>query len=126
MQFELGIYEQLVNKLIANRLELINSEKFFIKSTTLDKEEASKYLSSYLSETIKFALSEIKDENKTLKQIELSNKIIQLLIDELPKLGFSENLIETEGKILEAVFSKLNSPFPDLNAQLKGLHPIPD
>ena len=80
MQFELGIYEQLVNKLIANQLALISTEKFFIKSTALDKEEASRYLSSYLSEIIKFALNEIKDDEKTLRQIELSNKIIQLLI----------------------------------------------
>ncbi|MGZ3835705.1 MAG: DUF3427 domain-containing protein, partial [Mucilaginibacter sp.] len=114
MEFKLGIYEQLINKLIANQLNLISNENFFIKSTILDKEEASRYLSSYLSELVKFALNEIKDDDKTLRQVELSNKIIQLLIEELPKLNLSENLIETEGKILEAVFSRLNSPFPDL------------
>ncbi|HTD41505.1 MAG TPA: phospholipase D-like domain-containing protein, partial [Mucilaginibacter sp.] len=123
MQFNLGIYEQLINKLIANQLALISSEKFFVKSTVIDKEEASRYLSSYLSEIIKFALNEIKDDEKTLRQIELSNKIIQLLIEELPKLSLSENLIETEGKILEAVFSKLNSPFPDFNERLKQITP---
>ncbi len=123
MQFELGIYEQLVNKLIANQLDLISNENFFIKSTKLDKEEASRYLSVYLSETIKFALNEIKEENKTLLQIELSNKIIQVLIDELPKIGLSGNLIENEGKILEAVFSKLDSPFADFNERLKQITP---
>ena len=89
MQFNLGIYEQLVNKLIANQLALIGTEKFFIKSEALDKEEASRYLSSYLSEIIKFALNEIKDDEKTLRQIELSNKIIQLLMEELPKGVFA-------------------------------------
>ncbi|MGZ3766191.1 MAG: DUF3427 domain-containing protein [Mucilaginibacter sp.] len=123
MEFKLGIYEQLINKLIANQLNLISNENFFIKSTILDKEEASRYLSSYLSELVKFALNEIKDDDKTLRQVELSNKIIQLLIEELPKLNLSENLIETEGKILEAVFSRLNSPFPDLNDRLKQITP---
>ncbi|HTE00464.1 MAG TPA: DUF3427 domain-containing protein [Mucilaginibacter sp.] len=123
MQFELGIYEQLINKLIFNQLSLVSDQKFFIKSAAIDKEEASRYLSLYLSETIKFALNEIKDENKTLRQIELSNKIIQLLIDELPKLGLSDNLIENEGKILEAVFSKIDSPFPDFNERLKQITP---
>jgi superfamily II DNA or RNA helicase len=123
MQFNLGIYEQLVNKLIANQLALVSTEKFFIKSSALDKEEASRYLSSYLSEIIKFALNEIKDNEKTLRQIELSNKIIQLLIEELPKLSLSENLIETEGKILEAIFSKVNSPFSDFNERLKQITP---
>jgi len=123
MQFELGIYEQLVNKLISNRLSLFDSQKFFIKSATIDKEEASRYLSSYLAETIKFVLNEIKDENKTLRQIELSNKIIQLLIDELPKLDLSDNIIDNEGKILEAIFSKIDSPYPDLNERLKQITP---
>ena len=125
MPFELGIYEQLINKLIANQIGLISNDKFFVKSATVDKEEASRYLSSYLSETIRYALDEIKDEDKTFKQIELSNKIIQLLIAELPKLGLSENLIENEGKILEAVFSRLNAPYSDsvFNERIKQITP---
>jgi len=120
---ELGLYEQLINKLIANKLNLLSNEAFFIKSTQLDKEEAARYLSLYLSETIKFALNEIKDEHKTLKQIELSNKIIQLLITELPSVSLSENLIDNEGKILDAVFSKLDSPFADFNNRIKEITP---
>jgi len=120
---ELGLYEQLINKLIANKLNLLSNEAFFIKSTQLDKEEAARYLSLYLSETIKFALNEIKDEHKTLKQIELSNKIIQLLITELPGVSLSENLIDNEGKILDAVFSKLDSPFADFNNRIKEITP---
>jgi superfamily II DNA or RNA helicase len=120
---ELGLYEQLINKLIANKLNMLSNEAFFIKSTQLDKEEAARYLSLYLSETIKFALNEIKDEHKTLKQIELSNKIIQLLITELPGVSLSENLIDNEGKILDAVFSKLDSPFADFNNRIKEITP---
>ena len=119
---ELGLYEQLINKLIANKLNSLD-KTFYIKTDTLDKEEASRYLSLYLSETIKFALNEIKDENKTLKQIELSNKIIQLLIEELPKINLSENLIEAEGRILEAVFSKIDSPYPDFGARIQKITP---
>lgn len=120
---ELGLYEQLINKLIANKLNLLSNEAFFVKSTQLDKEEAARYLSLYLSETIKFALNEIKDEHKTLKQIELSNKIIQLLITELPGVSLSDNLIDNEGKILDAVFSKLDSPFADFNNRIKEITP---
>ncbi|WP_295721083.1 DEAD/DEAH box helicase [Mucilaginibacter sp.] len=120
---ELGLYEQLINKLIANKLDLLSTDTYFIKSTQLDKEEASRYLSLYLSETIKFALNEIKDEHKTLKQIELSNKIIQLLINELPGINLSDNLIDNEGKILDAVFSKLDAPFADFNNRIKEITP---
>ncbi len=119
---ELGLYEQLINKIIANKLNSLD-KTFFIKTDILDKEEASRYLSLYLSEIIKFALNEIKDENKTLKQIELSNKIIQLLIEELPKINLSENLIEAEGKILQAVFSKIDSPYPDFDTRVQKITP---
>lgn len=123
MQLESGIYEQLINKLISNRLSLINEQDFFIKSSSLDKEEASRYLSSYLSALIKFVLDEVKDDDRVVKQVELSNRIIQLLIAELPKLELSSNLIDNEGKILEAIISRIDSPYPDLNERVQQITP---
>lgn len=124
MAFELGLYEQLINRLIANKLESIDLNAFFIKSAKLDKAEASRYLSRYLAETIHFALSSFKDDDDcSIKQINLSNKIIQALILELPTLNLSENLIDNEGKLLQAVFSKLDSPFSDLNDRVKQITP---
>jgi superfamily II DNA or RNA helicase len=120
---ELGLYEQLINTLIANKLSLMGDKAFHIKKSQLDKEEASRYLSLYLAETIKFALNEIKDDNKTLKQIELSNKIIQLLISELPSVDLTDNLIDNEGKILDAVFSKLDWPYGDFGNRIKEITP---
>ncbi|HEY1008740.1 MAG TPA: DUF3427 domain-containing protein, partial [Daejeonella sp.] len=114
MRLELGLYEQLINKLLSNKLQSVEEDRFFIKTTVLDKEEASRYLSLYLSETIQFALNEIKGDDRQLKQIELTNKIIQLLISELPNVELSSNILEDEGKILQAVFSKLESPYADL------------
>ena len=70
MAFELGLYEQLINRLIANKLESIDLNAFFIKSAKLDKAEASRYLSRYLAETIHFALSSFKDDDDcSIKQI---------------------------------------------------------
>lgn len=124
MAFELGLYEQLINRLIANKLESVDLNAFFIKSAKLDKAEASRYLSRYLAETIHFALSSFKDDDDcSIKQINLSNKIIQSLILELPTLNLSENLIDNEGKLLQAVFSKLDSPFSDLNDRVKHITP---
>lgn len=120
---ELGLYEQLITKLISNKLQSLSNDKFFVKSSSLDKEEASRYLSAYLSETIKFALNEIKGDDKTLKQIELSNKIIQLLVSSLPEINLTGDLIENEGKILNAVFSTLDNPYPDLDERIKLITP---
>ncbi|MUP46977.1 DUF3427 domain-containing protein [Gramella sp. BOM4] len=123
MSFETGLYEQLINKLISNKLDSLDCEKFHVSKTPLDKEEASQYLSLYLSETIRFALNEIKEKDRPLKQIEISNKIIHLLSQELNKLELTENLIENEGRILEAVFSKTNFPYSNLKDRLKEITP---
>lgn len=119
---ELGLYEQLINKLFYNKLQTARSEQFFVKTTVLDKEEAARYLSQYLAETIRFALSEFKGDDSVLKQVELSNKIIQILIDELPKLDISHNLLEN-GEVLQAVFSRLDYPYTNLGERLKKITP---
>ena len=125
MPFEQGIYEQLITKIIASNLDSINAEEFFIKKVPLDRAEASRYLGQYLSETIKHALKFVKGdlENDISNKIELSNKLIQLLINELPDIVLTDDLIHNEGKILEAVISKLDSPYPDLNERLKQIMP---
>ncbi len=123
MSFETGLYEQLINKLVSNKLDSLDSQKFHISETILDKEEASQYLSLYLAETIKYALNEIKEKDRPLRQIEISNKIITLLAKELKSLDLTENLIENEGRILEAVFSKSNFPYSNLKDRLKEITP---
>lgn len=125
MPFELGLYEQLITKLIASKLDSMDQELFYIQKTTLDKSEAAKYLSLYLSETIKFALQQVKEteEGGLHQKIKLSNQIIQVLIDALPGLDLSNNLINSEGQLLEAVLSRIDSPFPDLKERVKQIMP---
>jgi len=123
MIIKTGLYEQLINKLIANKLELLDSEEYYISKTKLDKQEAARYLSLYLAETIRFALNEVKDDDRPLKQIELSNKIINLLIQELDNFDLSQNILENEGKLLEAVFSKLDFSFRNIHERIKEITP---
>ena len=123
MSFETGLYEQLINKLVTNKLDSLDCEKFHISETPLDKEEASQYLSLYLSETIRYALNEIKEKDRPLRQIEISNKIIKLLAEELKNIDLTDNLIENEGRILEAIFSKSNFPYSNLKDRLKEITP---
>jgi superfamily II DNA or RNA helicase len=120
---QLGLYEQLINKLLSSKLDLLEKEKFFIKETIVDKEEAAKYLGRYLSSTIQYALNSLPKENCLEKQIELCNKIIYLIRDEINEKDFEENLLVTEGKILSAIFTKLNAPFSDFEKHLKEITP---
>lgn len=123
MTLENGLYEQLINKLIENRLEIAGRDSYHIYETKLDKYEAATYLSQYLSKIIRFALNEIKEKDRTIKQIELSNKIIQLLVSELSSIDLEDNLIDTEGRILEAVFSKLDFPYHNFTDRVKAIRP---
>ena len=124
MRIETGLYEQLINKIVNEKLTSLDLKSYYISEVALDKQEASQYLSLYLSQTIRFALNEIKEDgDKPLKQVELSNKIILLLAKELNKLNLSDNLVNNEGKILQAIFSKLEFPYLDIAKRLKEITP---
>ena len=110
-----GLYEELVTKLINYKINELDKDTFQVKKTTIDKAEASQLLSQHIGKTIKHAFTLIKGEDAIETQIEISNKIILFLKEELKKEEFEDDLIETEGKILKAVFSKVDSHFTDLH-----------
>ncbi|MFY7910400.1 MAG: DUF3427 domain-containing protein [Emticicia sp.] len=119
----LGLYEQLINKLIASKLKDIDTNQFYIHQSNIDKSEAAKILSQYLIDIIRIALSYITGDDSIERQIELSNKIIRLIRDNLKDEDFNENIIITEAKILTAIFSKLDNPFFDFEKYLKEITP---
>lgn len=118
-----GLYEQLVNKLILSKLNNLDKNTFYIKESPIDKKEASKVLSQYLTDVIQFALNLITGDDSLEKQIKLSNKIIHLISTELKDADFEEDLIATEAKILTAIFSKLDPGFTDFEKHLKEITP---
>ena len=118
-----GIYEALVTQLINNKLSKLEQEDFYIEKSRIDKAEASTLLSKHLAHSISAALSSIRGEHQLEQQIEIANRIILFLKDELKIEGFEDDLIETEGKILKAVFSKVDAHFSDLNLHLKEITP---
>ncbi|NBU72822.1 MAG: DUF3427 domain-containing protein, partial [Bacteroidetes bacterium] len=103
-----GIYEELVTQLVAQKLNALDRDTYHINKTRIDKEEASIILSRHLSQTIKVALEYIKGDNQLETQIEIANKIIRFLKDELQKEEFNEDLIEAEGALLKSVFAKVD------------------
>ncbi len=118
-----GIYEELVTQLVSEKLKELDKDKFFIKKDIIDKEEASNFLSKHLSSTLKQAFNIIKGENKVEQQIEIANKIIRLLKEELNKQEFEDDLVNIEGEILKAVFSKTDAHFTNLDLHLKEITP---
>jgi superfamily II DNA or RNA helicase len=118
-----GIYEELVTQLVTRKLVALDKNSFFIKETIIDKEEAASILSLHLSSSFKHAFTLIKGENQLEQQIEIANKIIKFLKDELKKEEFEDDLISVEGKVLKAVFTKVDAHFSDLDLHLKEITP---
>lgn len=124
MLFELGLYEQLINELFEEKLKTVNLELFYLQKSKLDSAESAKYLSAYLAETICYALNTIKEsDGGVIEKVRLANKIIELLIEELPKIQLGENLITNGGEILEAIISKAESSYPDLKERVREMMP---
>jgi len=118
-----GIYEELFTQLVARKLNQLDEAKFYIKKCAIDKEEAATILSQHLARTIKLAFSAVKTENAIESQIEIANKIITYLKSELRKEDFKDDLIEIEGKILKAVFTKIDAHFSFFFLHLKEITP---
>ena len=118
-----GIYEELVTQLVSNKINELNKNSYYINKTKIDKEEASIIISRHLSKTIKGALDVLKGEHQIELQIEIANKIIQFLKVELKINDFDKDLIESEGEILKAVFTKIDAHFSDLDLHLKEITP---
>ncbi|MDX1772730.1 DEAD/DEAH box helicase [Oceanihabitans sediminis] len=118
-----GIYEELVTQLVSEKINELDRDKFFLKKSEIDKEEASDVLSKHLSKTLKHAFQLVKGVNKIDKQIEIANKIIRLLKEEFNKQEFDDDLVSVEGEILKAVFSKADAHFSDLDLHLKEITP---
>lgn len=118
-----GIYEQLITKLVASKLEELEARQYYIKEVALDKEEAAQVLSKHLNSTIGYALSLVKGEHAIDNQIKIANKIIQVLKDEISIDLIDDDLVETEGRILKAVFAKTDAHFSDLELHLKEITP---
>ena len=101
-----GIYEELVTQLVLRKINELNRDTYFINTSKIDKEEASIIISRHLSRTIKEVLDNVKGDNQIEQQISIANKIIRFLKEVLAGHDFDKDLIETEGEILTAVFSK--------------------
>lgn len=118
-----GLYEELVTKLINFKINELEKDTFQVKKIPIDKAEAAQILSQHIGKTIRHAFTLIKGEDIIETQIEIANKIILFLKEELKKEEFEDDLIETEGKILKAVFTKVDAHFNDLDLHLKEITP---
>jgi HKD family nuclease len=118
-----GIYEQLITQLVEKNLD---RESFYVGERLLEAGEAATWLSRFLTRIIEIAMNSVPSGDLRInEQIKLANKIVLWLSkhiqdDEL----ISENLLDSQGKILTALFDKSNPIAADLPKYVESIMPI--
>lgn len=121
--FATGIYESLITELLHDKLRSLESS-FFIAQKPVDPAEAAIYLAHFLSHLLHSALESFPQSNDRVhQQIKLSNDLIQWLSNYLNNADLSENLLQSQGQILEALFSFENPVATDFREHIRKITP---
>lgn len=122
-----GIYEQVINNEIINELENYNIDNILLDKEKMDKEEAKVILSQYIEGVIRKSLNYIRDkekddDDKLLKQIEVCNKIINILAKESNEEDVKKYKIDESGELLTSLYLKINNKRAISNS--KAVRPV--
>ncbi|MDF2504375.1 DEAD/DEAH box helicase [Clostridium sp.] len=112
MKLSKGIYESVINKNITDDMNALGNSNYF-HTKSIDKEESSSVLSGYMSTVITKALSRITGEDKLNVQIDVCNKIIKMLMEEIDISDFGEFIISDEARLLLAMLDKMDTTLID-------------
>jgi len=118
-----GIYEQLITQLVAQKLD---RETFYVGERTLENGEAASWLSRFLTRIIEIAMDSVPNgDNRVVEQISLANRLVRWLSDNLnDEEIITENLIDSQGKILTAILDKQNPISTDLPKYIESVMPL--
>ena len=118
-----GIYEQLITQLVEKNLD---RESFYVGERLLETAEAATWLSRFLTRIIEIAIDSVPSgDNRISDQISLANTIVQWLSRHIKDEELiSENLLDSQGKILTALFDKSNPIAADLPKHVEAIMPI--
>jgi len=120
---QVGIYEKLITQLIESHLD---RGCFYIGERQLDSSDASIWLSRFLSNILEFAIGSVPNGDDQLqKQIELSNELLMWLKGKFQDEElFDENLLDTQGRILTAIYELENPISSDIKKYVQDIFPL--
>ncbi|MCK8046586.1 DUF3427 domain-containing protein [Shewanella sp. 1CM18E] len=118
-----GIYEQLITQLVEQKLD---RKAFYVGERSLENGEAASWLSRFLTRIIEIAIDSVPNGNdRVFEQISLANKVIEWLSANIGDSELiTENLIDSQGKILTALLDKQNPISSDLPKYIEGVMPL--
>jgi len=92
-----GLYEQIVNEVVGEAISEAREQGLDVVLRSLDSADGHSYLAQYLSPLISSALSSLPQPERTVRQLELTNKILLLLLEEAPEsLGEKIKILRPE------------------------------
>ena len=120
---QIGIYEQLITQVVESRLD---KQRFYIGERQLESTEAATWLSRFLSKLIAHAIDAIPNSDDRLQlQINLANSLVLWLKNHIKDDALiSENLIDSQGRILTALFNTENPIAANLEQYSKDIYPL--
>ncbi len=120
---QVGIYEQLITQLISSHLD---RHTFYVGERELEQAEAAIWLSRFLSRIFEYALDCVPTGTDQLQnQIELANQLLMWLKDHIQDDGFiDDNLIDSQGKILTALYQLENPVAANLKQYVSDIFPL--
>jgi superfamily II DNA or RNA helicase len=118
-----GIYEQLITQLVEQKLD---RSKYYVGERIIEGAEAATWLSRFLTRIIEIAMDSVPSgDSRVLEQINLANTIVKWLSEHIDDHALiSENLIDSQGRILTALFDKNNPIAADLPKYVDSIMPI--
>lgn len=120
---QVGIYEQLLTQLVESR---IDRERFYVGERELNSNEASVWLSRFLSHILEYAIESVpSSEDRLQNQINLSNELLLWLKTKIQDKEFIEdNLLASQGKILTALYEYENPISADFKKYVEDIFPL--
>lgn len=117
-----GLYEEVINKGLGEELD--SSQDKLIKSAPIDKAEAAKILSKYITQVVERGLDNIVDNGGDIQsQIELANKIVSTIKSETRESDFDSLSVDKRAEQLLALFDKTNSIY-GINERAEIVRPV--
>ena len=118
-----GIYEQLITQLVEQNLD---RQSFHVGERLLEAGEAATWLSRFLTRLIEIAMDSVPSgDTRIHDQISLANTVIQWLSKHIKdEQLINENLLDSQGRILTALFDKSNPIAADLPKYAEAIMPL--
>ncbi len=122
---EAGIYEQIINSLFKHKIDLVDSENFYIANKKIRREEAATILSRYLYQILQKIFASLPDDDtQTSRCVSFANSIIKQLGQDFDLDDYKNNLIDAQASILTAIIDRSKCDYPNIEEHIRQITPI--